>query len=155
MAGVCLVKGPRPVRVKFSEAWVKHYLNKKDANYLLEIFKYGFCIQALGEHSAYFAQNLQSVWGMEQIVQTKIDKEVTKGRVVGPFLMPPMENLRVSPLGIIPKKAQGEFGLIHHLSFPEVASVNNAIPPELCSVRYTSLDKAVCRLRSAELGQKL
>lgn len=35
----------------------------------------------------------------------------------------------MSPLGIVPKKAPGEFNLIHHLSFPRGNSVNSGIPP--------------------------
>lgn len=35
------------------------------------------------------------------------------------------------------------YKLIHHLSYPKGASVNDFIIAELCSVRYTSLDRAV------------
>ena len=65
-----------------------------------------------------------------------INKEVREGRVMRPFEELPIANLRVSPLGLVSKKVPGEFCLIHHLSFPEGTSVNDAIPPELCSVRY-------------------
>ena len=67
---------------------------------MLEGFKYGF---QLGEHSAYFEHNLLSVWGKEGLVQNKIDKEVAKRRVLHPFPTLPIENLRVSSLGIMPK----------------------------------------------------
>ena len=43
---------------------------------MLDGFTYGFRIPVVGEHKAYFAQNLKSVRGMEQIVQEKIAKEV-------------------------------------------------------------------------------
>ena len=42
-------------------------------------------------------------------MQNKIDKEVKEGRVLGLFPTPPIENLRVSPLSIVPQKAHGEF----------------------------------------------
>lgn len=51
-------------------------------------------------------------------MQRKIRKEVRAGQVIGPFCDLPIENLRVSPLGLVPKKAPEEFCLIHHLSFP-------------------------------------
>lgn len=51
--------------------------------------------------------------------------------------------MRVSPLGVVPKKETNNFRLIHHLSFPKGASVNKGIDPELCSVVYTSFDVAV------------
>ena len=58
-------------------------------------------------------------------------------------------------MGIDPKKALGEFRLIHHLSFLEGESVNDAIPGELCSVRYTSFDEAVKMIRSCAVGAEL
>ena len=69
--------------------------------------------------------------------------------------MPLIGNLRVSTLGIIPKKAQGKFRLIHHLSFPEGMSVNDVISPELCTIRYTSFDEAVSMVRRCGVGAEL
>lgn len=57
--------------------------------------------------------------------------------MLGPFITPPVANLRVSPLGIVPKKASGEYRLINHLSYRKGNSVNDRIPEQLCSVRYT------------------
>lgn len=90
--------------------------------------------------------------GQEAVVRQKISKEVQAGRVVGPFASLPLPNLQVSPLGLVPKKVPGEFRLIHHLSFPEGSSVNDRIPAELCSVRYTSVDQAVSMVRSCGKG---
>ena len=60
-----------------------------------------------------------------------------------PFVQPPFYNLKVSPLGVIPKKQPGEYRVIHHLSFPYGGSVNYFIPAELCLVHYVSVDDAV------------
>ena len=84
---------------------------------------------------------------MEGVVQDKIVKEVKEGRVFGSFATTPLENLRVLPLGIVPKKVQAKFRLIHHLSYPEGASVNDAILQEFCTVHYTSFDE-VCMVRN-------
>ena len=153
--GVQLEKGPSPIKLEVLEAWLKGYPCRADADYLLKGFRFGFRIPASGKRSACWAKNLSSVKGMEDVVQRKINKEVSEGRVLGPFSEPPIRNLRISPLGIVPKKTQGEFRLIHHLSFPEGASVNDAIPSELCSVRYTSLDEAVCMVRKCGVGAEL
>ncbi|KAM3928083.1 uncharacterized protein RB166_006211 [Leptodactylus fuscus] len=63
--------------------------------------------------------------------------------MAGPFLEPPLAELKVSPLGVVPKKEPNKFRMIHHLSFPEGSSVNEGIDPELCSVVYTSFDAAI------------
>ena len=43
----------------------------------------------------------------------------------------------------MPKKETGIFRLIHDLSFPKGQSVNDLIPPEEATVRYSSVDDTV------------
>ena len=50
--------------------------------------------------------------------QKKKTQHLQAGRLAGPFLSPPISNLRASPLGVVPKKTQREYWLIHHLSYP-------------------------------------
>lgn len=88
----------------------------------------------------------------EHIVRQKIMKEKAEGRILGPFPFLPVQNLRVSPLGVGPKKVAGEYRLIHHLSYLRGESVNDGIPEHLCSVRYTSLDEAVVIVRCCGVG---
>ena len=78
------------------------------------------------------SKNLSSVATNIAEVRNKIDKEVSNGRVEGSFDSPPMQNLKISPIGIVPKKAPGEFRLIHHLSWPIGKSVNDNIDPKVC-----------------------
>ena len=74
-----------------------------------------------------------------EVVDSKLIKERQNGRILGTFNYPPFSDLRVSPLGVIPKKASGEFQMIHHLSFPYGDSVNTFIPPEFSTVKYARL----------------
>ena len=47
--------------------------------------------------------------------------------------------LQVSPLGLVRKK-ECEYCLIHHLSYPENASINHFIDSEQSSVKYSRRD---------------
>lgn len=49
---------------------------------------------------------------------------------------------------MVPKKEPGKFRLIHDLSFPKHASVNDGIPIELRSVNYEPFDKAIAFIMS-------
>lgn len=49
----------------------------------------------------------------------------------------------------------GKFRLIHHLSHPKRGSVNDAIPDHMCSVQYTSFDKAVCLVHKSGISAEL
>lgn len=129
-------KGPSPIKMEVLEDWLLSYPNRQAANFLVLGFKLGFRIPAIGPRVATMSKNLKSIIGMEAIVTEKIDKEVRVGRVLGPFPIPPVDDLRVSPLPIVPKNAAGEFRLIYHLSYPAGDLVNDMIPQELCTVRY-------------------
>ncbi|XP_077790723.1 uncharacterized protein LOC144328926 [Podarcis muralis] len=96
--------------------------------------------------------NQKSVLEMPDIALKKIQKEIAAGRVAGPFATPPIAGLHISPLGIVPKKAPGEFRMIHNLSYPKGSSVNDAIPHEMCTVKYSSFDQAVRLVRSFGSG---
>ena len=58
------------------------------------------------------------------------------------FFRAPISYLRKFPLGVIRKKVQGEFRMIH-LSFPFGTSVNDFIPQEFCSVHYAKVNDAI------------
>ena len=55
----------------------------------------------------------------------------------------PFADLRVSPLGVIPKKTPGDFRMIHHLSYPKGASINDNIPAAFSTVKYATVDDAI------------
>lgn len=119
------------------------YPNKFAANTLLKGFTEGFSLHFNGPRIPCEARNLKSARENIFICREKIQKEIEAGRVCGPFTIPPISTLRVSPIGLVPKKCSNDFRLIHHLSYPEGMSVNDHIPQNLCSVDYTRFDEAV------------
>ena len=76
------------------------------------------------------------------------EKELSAHRLAGPFSDPPFETFHVSPLGVVPKKIPGEYRLIHHLSFPKGASVNDGISSEDSSVQYATIQDAITIVKS-------
>jgi len=70
--------------------------------------------------------------------------EVHAGRMAGPFNLPPLSNLRISPVGLDPK-ADGSFRLITHLSYPksDTSSVSANIMDSFKTVKYASFDRVV------------
>ena len=127
------------------------FYDSVDRDCILDGFRNGFSLQYSGPYVATDTKNLKSAYELPNIVQEKIDKEVIEGRVAGPFPERPFDNLRISPIGLVPKKTSGEYRLIHHLSYPRGFSVNDFIDPQLASVQYTSFDEAIFMLQ--DLGQ--
>ncbi len=87
-------------------------------------------------------KNLKSVSEYGEEVDTYIRSEVANGKLVA--LQPTLPTAgHISPIGIIPKAHQpGKFRLIVDLSAPKGNSVNDGVPPDLCSLEYTSVDEA-------------
>lgn len=62
--------------------------------------------------------NSTSTTDKMDILLNKIKHELDANRVAGPFDYVPIFNLQISPLGLVPKKANNEYIIIHHLSYP-------------------------------------
>ena len=77
-----------------------------------------------------------------QVVNDYLQKELSKGRMLGPFTstegLPPVH---INRFGVIPKGHNtGKWRLITDLSFPSGHSVNDGIDKTLSSLAYISVD---------------
>lgn len=96
-------------------------------------------------------KNLLSARQHSTQVAKAILKELNRGHTVGPFNEPPLSPFHCSPLGAVPKK-DGTVRLILDLSCPNGASINEGIPKEEFSVKYSKFDDAVDLIRSLGKG---
>ena len=142
---------PTPVRVARLGFLLEGYTHYT-VEFLISGFTHGFPIHFQGERKSRTANNLLSALDNPMAVDAKIRKELEAQQLAGPFQSPPLSPFWVSPLGVVPKKAPGEFRLIHHLSFPKGSSVNDGIPPEHTSVHYATIDGAIKLIKSAGPG---
>ena len=131
------------------------YPRKDEAAYLWEGFNYGFKIPYTGERSARISKNHGSALQQPDIIRNRLEEEVKLGRVAGPFDIPPIDNLIVSPIGLVPKSTPGEFRLIFDLSYPHGASINSGISKEDSSVIYTNFDEVIRMVREEGAGSYL
>ena len=134
---------PSPIIVSEIIPLLDHYPLKPAALTLKEGFSHGFKLGFEGKRESRVAKNLVSVQNDPSTVETKLQKEITMGRMAGPFDQVPLSDLIVSPIGLVPKSVPGKFRLIHHLSHPQGESVNDGINRDVCNVRYSSFDDAI------------
>lgn len=135
--------------------WLERYPDHRMAALLTEGFANGFLVPSFTGSGCTPVKNLLSVSMHSNLVLEKICKELSEGRVAGPFNDPPFSNFRLSPLGIVPKKELGAFRLIHHLSYPPHSSLNDEVASVEAPVCYASFDEALCLLRQAGQGAVL
>ena len=134
---------PTPIKINVLKRYLQTYPNRADRFILLNGFTFGFRLGYTGPRITRDSPCLKSARGQPDIVLSKLLKEREKGRIAGPFYEKPLPNLQCSPLGLVPKKQPGEYRLIHHLSYPNGASINDFIDDKLCKVKYSSFDDAI------------
>ena len=113
------------------------------ANYLVCGFNNGFRIGLQGDRHFRASPNLKFASEFPEIVEEKLAKEISQGRIAGPYHELPFVNMHISPIGVVPKKEVGQYRLIHHLSYPTDKSINEHIPDELNTVHCSSIDDAI------------
>lgn len=109
------VLGYSPIIISAISNYLSQYPDRVSARYLEDGLKHGFKLQYSGPRISVFSKNLSSASDSEEVLLEKIYSEVTAGRMSGPYLLPPMPNLHVSPIGVVPK-ADGGWRMITHLS---------------------------------------
>jgi len=78
------------------------------------------------------------------VVTEYLNKEISLGRVVGPFPKHAIPVGQISRFGVIPKSHQpNSWRLIFDLSYPKIGSINEGIPSKLCSIKYVTIDDAI------------
>lgn len=113
-------KMPTPVKPEILKTYLEGY-EQDLANCLFSGFTYGFHLGCLNTPSSTPSKNHGSTNKHLEIVLNKIKKEQSYCRIS----KPKYPNLVISPLGVVPKNVQGQFRLIHDLSYPENNSVNS------------------------------
>lgn len=140
-----------PIKVPALSKYLAKYPIRENALELLEGFQFGFKLCYEGPRRPYNCNNLKSLKLLTTEAIQLVNKEINMGRVAGPFPYSPLHNLRLSPIGMVPKK-DGTFRLIHHLSHPAGDSVNDYIDHKYCSVRYTPFEEALEMLEKLGSG---
>lgn len=115
--------------------------------FLVDGFRNGFRIPYSGERLFRMAHNHKSCRENYVAFKNQLNTEISEGRVFGPFLLPPFDNLICSPLALIPKKEQNSFRLIHDLSFTEGNSINDGISREHTTVTYDTIDTVIALVK--------
>ena len=125
-----------PINIHILNSLLIDYPNKSSAKFLSEGFSSGFRLEYNGIREARDSPNLKSIKLNPSAAAAKMSKEISLGRIAGPFVSKPIDKLIVSPIGLVPKSEPGKFRLIQHLSFPHGSSINDGINPDYCKVKY-------------------
>ena len=140
-----------PLRHSQFESELVGHPNRGWVSWLIKSIQDGVHIGYKGVRYSQQAKNLCSSHIHPEVIEAELSKELTAGRIAGPYLVSPFHNTRCSGLGAVPKK-NGKWRMIMHLSAPAGDSINDFIPKEHYSLQYVSVDDAVALLLHAGEG---
>ena len=126
--------------------------NRSFVDNLVNALRYGTRIGYLGPQKFRVSNNLISASQHPEVISANLSKEMSLGRVAGPFLSPPLPNFQCHPIGVVPKKHSTEWRTIYHLSYPPGDSVNDHIPKDPYSLQYVWVDNAISISKSLGPG---
>jgi hypothetical protein len=92
-----------PVCHKTLALLLQNYDSAK-ANYLVCGFNNGFRIGFQGDRHFRASPNIKSASEFLEIVEEKLAKGISRGRIAGQFHELPYVNMHISPIGVVPKK---------------------------------------------------
>ena len=132
-------KGHIPIKVVKLLQLLSSYSNTTGAAELSYGFSEGFRLMYTGPRRHVVSKNLVSATEFQAESLTKLNKEVSSGRILGSFTNIPISTLHISPIGVIPKP-DGTWRLISNLSHPINDSINSYINEKYSKICYSSLD---------------
>ena len=99
------------------------------------------------------SRNMLSAQQHPDVISEYLQSETQKLNILGPFPPHKLQEVHINRFRVIPKKHQpGKWRLITDLSFPEGASVNDAIDPRLCSLKYVTVEQVAKKAMQLGIG---
>ena len=95
--------GRTPINTAVLKTYLDQYPNTELAHKLYLGFTQGFKLHYLGPRLPIQTTNLVSAYENHRETWDKICREIELGRIGGPFVSLPISNLRISPIGVVPK----------------------------------------------------
>ena len=137
-----------PIRTPMLAAYLCRHPDREFVSFirhgLVQGFHVGYNVMSSGARLRSRCRNHPSSLANAQVVRDCIGEEILAGRMVGPLCLAPHRSIHCCPIGLVPKgRGSGQWRMIVDLSYPEGHSVNDSILSSLCTVDYSSVDRAL------------
>ena len=130
-----------------------NHRNRSFVDNLVNALRYGTRLGHLGPQKFRVSNNLICASQHPEVITANLSKEMSLGRVEGPFFSPPLPNYQCHSIGVVPKQHSTEWRTIYYLSYPPGDSVNDhIIPKDPCSLQYVQVNDAISILKSLGPG---
>lgn len=123
--------------------WEYYLHDYKDRGFLINGIIDGVDIGYTGPRDSRVHKNWRSTEKHKHAVYESVQRDIKKGRIIGPFAMPPFRDFIGSPMGAFQKRSSSKYRIIHDLSWPPSNSVNDFIKKDDFSLNYITIDNIV------------
>ena len=130
-----------PINIDVLERELDGHPDRNFINSLINSLRHGTHVGYTGPHKPRVSRNLISANQHPDVVKSNLCKEISLGRVAGPFSSSPLPNLQCHPVGVVPKKHSSEWRTISHL-----------FPKDPYALQYVKVDDAIRILKSLGPG---
>ena len=110
--------------------------------HIIRGLEHGFNIGYGGARTNQQSRNLPTASAHPDFVSDQLSESCRCGETAGPYPSPPFPVMRLSGIGVVPKKGN-KLRLIHHLSSPRGDSVNDHIHRKFVNLQYITVDDAI------------
>lgn len=139
-----------PLNIAQFAEYLDDHPNRPLVEWALATLRYGARLNYTGNREGFEYTNLKSATTNADVLRENIQKEVASGNILR---MPHKQNnIKYSPLGVVPKPRSDKFRTINHLSFPIGTSINDGIGGQHLYTHYNNYDAITPWLR--EYGSK-
>ena len=150
------MKASTPINISELKSQLLNHPDTEYVNHLLSGLSKGFNTGfSYLPSSNFICHNLQNALKQPTIVTELLEKELSKGYIIGPFDVPPFPSYRINPIGLAERKYSKKYRLVVDLSAPhnnsDHSSMNDLIDKPSFSVKYVKIDDAISTIR--RLGQ--
>jgi hypothetical protein len=143
-----LEDSPSPLRAEYWRLALTQYPTNL-GDILADIITHGALLGYTGPDVLILSSNLSSAHDAPEVLDNQLDEDLRLGRVCAAT---PTQPFISSPLGLVPK-SDNTLRRIHHLSFPSGRSVNDNIPADNATLRYTAVTDIFEAVRQAGRGE--
>ncbi len=150
-----------PLNIPVLMEWLDKYSQAmpdldREITIMRDGFKDGFVLFSNEDIKPWTFKNHKSARVLPDEVWKILRKEVSSGRIAGPFDHEPIKNLRIHPIGLV-GKPEGRWRYIydHSMKSDDGLSVNNCVPENCRKVKYLEFEKVIDRIVEIGVGCRL
>ena len=146
-----------PIKIHRLAKLLTSHPDQQFVQHIISGLEHGFNIGYGGARTNQQSRNLPTASTHPDFVSDQLSESCRRGETAGPYPSPPFPVMRLSGIGVVPKKGN-KLRLIHHLSSPRGDSVNDHIHRKFVNLQYITVDdaiQAICDSTHSRTGHAL